>query len=89
MDQIDETFSTNRLKMPISSKVGLNNAGDTFHSRTGFITSERARTFEFMAECLTIFVFYDCPEPAVIALDFAIGLGTSLNLKFNSCPMLE
>jgi hypothetical protein len=46
-----------------------------------FITSEPAKSFEFVSHELTKYVFYDCPEAAVIVADFTKGLGAAIAVK--------
>src|SRR5204863_3632975 len=66
MYETDATFNTNRLKLPLSIMVGIDNCGQTFPMAYCYITSESAASFKFIAEQLTDLAFYDCPEAAVI-----------------------
>jgi len=58
--------------------VGITNTGKTFPLAYCYITSESAKSFDFVAGELTKYVFYDCPEAAVICADFTKGLGAAI-----------
>jgi hypothetical protein len=58
--------------------VGITNTGKTFLLAYCYITSKSAKSFDFVAGELTKYVFYDCPEAAVICADFTKGLGASI-----------
>ena len=81
MYETDATFNTNELRLPLSSMVGITNTGNTFPLAYCYITSESARSFEFVAHQLTKYVFYNCCEAAVIVADFTKGLGAALTSK--------
>jgi hypothetical protein len=81
MYETDATFNTNSLKLPLSVLVGIDNCGKTFPIAFCYITSEAAASFRFIADQLTDFAFYDCPEPAVIVGDFSKGLGAACAAK--------
>jgi hypothetical protein len=55
--------------------VGITNTGKTFPLAYCYITSESAKSFDFVAGELTKYVFYDCLEATVICADFTEGLG--------------
>ena len=76
--ETDATFNTNVLRLPLSVMVGIANTGKTFPLAYCYITSESAKSFDFVAGELTKYVFYDCPEAAVICADFTKGLGASI-----------
>jgi len=50
MYKIDATFNTNRLKLPLSVMVGIDNCGKTFLIAYCYITSELAASFKFVAD---------------------------------------
>jgi hypothetical protein len=58
--------------------VGITNTRKTFPLAYCYITSELAKSFDFVVGELTKYVFYDCPEAAVICADFTKGLGASI-----------
>jgi hypothetical protein len=79
--ETDATFNTNELRLPLSIMIGITNTGATFPLAYCYITSESAKSFEFVAHQLTKYVFYDCPEAAVICADFTKGLGAAIAAK--------
>jgi hypothetical protein len=58
--------------------VSITNTGKTFPLASCYIMSESAKSFDFVEGELTKYVFYDCPEAAVICADFTKGLGASI-----------
>jgi hypothetical protein len=50
MYKTDATFNTNRLKLPLSVMVGIDNYGKTFPIAYCYITSESAASFKFVAD---------------------------------------
>ena len=61
--------------------VGINNTRKTFLVAFCYITSESAASFKWISEQLTEYIFYDCPEPAIIVGDFSKGLGAAVAAK--------
>jgi hypothetical protein len=76
--ETDATFNTNVLRLPLSVMVGITNTGKTFPLAYCYITSELAKSFDFVVGELTKYVFYNCPEAAVICADFTKGLRASI-----------
>jgi hypothetical protein len=76
--ETNATFNTNKLCLPLSMIVGITNTGKTFPLAYCYIISESAKSFNFVGGELTKYVFYDCPEVAVIYADFTKGLGASI-----------
>jgi hypothetical protein len=58
--------------------VGITNTGKTFPLAYCYITSESAKSFDFVAGELTKYIFYNCLEAAVICADFTKGLGAAM-----------
>lgn len=81
MYEIDATFITNRLKLPLSIIVGIDNHGKTFPLAYYYITSESATSFKFVIDQLSDLVFYDYPKAAVVVGDFSKGLGAAMATK--------
>jgi len=81
MYKTDATFNTNRLKLPLSVMVGIDNRGKTFPMGYCYITSESAASFKFVADQLSDLAFYDCPKAAVVVGDFSKGLGAAVAAK--------
>jgi len=74
----DATFNTNELCLLLSVIVGITNTSKTFPLAYCYITSESAKSFDFVVGELTKYVFYDCPEAAVICADFTKGLRATI-----------
>ena len=58
--------------------VGITNTSKTFPLAYCYITSESAKSFDFVAGELTKYVFYNCLEAAVICADFTKELGAAI-----------
>jgi hypothetical protein len=60
--------------------VGITNTGKTFPLAYCYITSESAKSFDFVGRGgeLTKYVFYNCLEAAVICANFTKGLGAAI-----------
>ena len=81
MYETDATFNTNRLKIPLSVIIGIDNRGKTFLVAYCYITSESAASFKFVANQLSDLVFYNYPEAAVVVRDFSKGLAAAMAAK--------
>jgi hypothetical protein len=79
--ETDATFNTNRLRLPLSVIVGINNYRKTFPIAYCHITSESAASFTFVADQLIDLAFYNFPKAAVIVGDFSKGLGAAVAAK--------
>jgi hypothetical protein len=77
----DATFNTNNLNLPLTVMVGIDNTGCTFPIGFVYITTESAKSFQFIDKQLTDLVFYDCPKPQVIIGDFTKGLSATISKK--------
>ena len=58
--------------------VGITNTSKTFPFAYCYITSESAKSFDFVLGEITKYVFYDCLEAAVIYANFTKGLGATI-----------
>jgi hypothetical protein len=58
--------------------VGITNTSKTFLLAYCYITSESAKSFDFVVGELTKYVFYNCLEAAVICADFTKGLRAAI-----------
>jgi hypothetical protein len=81
MYETDATFNTNRLKLPLSVIVGINNCSKTFLVAFCYITLESAASFKFIANQLSDLVFYDCLKAAVVVKDFLKGFAAAMAAK--------
>ena len=74
----DAIFNTNELYLPLFVMVGITNTSKTFPLVYCYITSESAKSFDFVVGELTKYVFYNCLEVVVIYADFTKGLGAAI-----------
>jgi len=74
--EMDATFNTNILKMPLATVVGVDNHNRSFTAALSFIRSEAAEDYGFILNCLDQLVFYgaDTPRPQVLISDQSSGL---------------
>ena len=78
MYEIDATFNINVLHLLLSIMVGIINTRKTFPLAYCYITSELAKSFDFVVGELTKYMFYNYPKAVVIYVDFMKGLGASI-----------
>jgi len=76
--QIDSTFNTNTLKLPLTILVGITNTGKTFPLAFSFIPSEDRLSMDFIFLSLTELAWDEFPPPKVIIADQGSGLVSSL-----------
>jgi hypothetical protein len=76
--QMDTTFSTNQLGMPLANIVGVDNHMRTFTLALSFVRAEHLEDFKFILQCLEELVFYETPLPRVVLSDQAAGLQKAL-----------
>ena len=69
----DATFSTNQLRMPLSTVVTTTNTGKTVPIMHSIIISEAEQVFEEMHNFMNEFMFYDIPAPKVYIGDQGAG----------------
>lgn len=82
--ETDATFNTNQLNLPLSILVGVTNTLQTFTVAYCYITSESAKSFLFLFDCLKDLIFHGaCPGPGVILGDFAAGLAAAMLKKMS------
>jgi hypothetical protein len=74
MIQMDGTFNTNRLKMPLIDVLGVTNTEHSFLFTFCFVTSESADNWSFVLQCLEQTVFKGLPLPRVVIADQGMGL---------------
>jgi hypothetical protein len=72
------TFNTNVLRLLLSVMVGIINTRKTFLLAYCYITSELAKSFDFVVGELTKYVFYNYPKAIVIYVDFTKGFRASI-----------
>jgi hypothetical protein len=74
MIQVDGTFNTNKIRMPLIDCLGINNTGKSFIFAFCFVTSESSENWGFVLECLEQTVFDGLPLPRVVIADQGLGL---------------
>ena len=79
--ETNATFNTNTRRLPLSVIVGIDNTKHTFPMAFMFITTELAKSFKFIRECLIDLCFYDCLQPSLIYGDFSKGLRAAVTAQ--------
>jgi hypothetical protein len=72
--QVDGTFNTNAIRMPLIDCLGVSNTSKSFLFAFCFVTSEGADNWGFVLECLERTVFDGLPLPRVVVADQGRGL---------------
>jgi hypothetical protein len=89
MIQVDGTFNTNRIRMPLIDCLGVNNTGKRFIFAFCFVTSESAENWGFVLQCLEQTVFDGLPLPRVVIADQGLGLSSAGSVRVESASDLE
>jgi hypothetical protein len=76
MIQMDGTFNTNRIRMPLIDVLGVTNTGHSFIFAFCFVTSESSDNWGFTLQCLERVVYEGLPLPRVVLADQGLGLRT-------------
>jgi hypothetical protein len=66
---VDDTFNTNKLRLPLLIGVGITNSGKTFPCASSYCPGETAESYDFFFQILREEMWVDCYEPAVIMGD--------------------
>jgi hypothetical protein len=74
MIQVDGTFNTNCIRMPLIDCLGVSNTGHSFLFAFCFVTSESADNWGFVLQCLEMTVYEGLPLPRVVLADQGMGL---------------
>jgi hypothetical protein len=74
MIQVDGTFNTNHIRMPLIDCLGVSNTGKSFLFAFCFVTSESSDNWSFTLDCLAKTVFDGLPLPRVVIADQGMGL---------------
>ena len=74
MIQVDGTFNTNVIRMPLIDCLGVNNTGKSFLFAFCFVTSESSENWRFVLDCVGRVVFDELPLPRVVIADQGMGL---------------
>jgi hypothetical protein len=74
MIQMDGTFNTNRIKLPLINVLSVTNTGHSFIFAFCFMTSESSDNWGFTLQCLERVVYENLPLPRVVLADQGLGL---------------
>ena len=85
MIQIDSTFNTNALKLPLTILVGIANTGKIFSLAFSFIHSENKVSMDFIFESLKELVFDTYPLLQVIVANQGEELDFSMPGSMSPC----
>ena len=69
MIEVDTTFNTNNLKLPLTIITGISNTGDSFPVAFSFLPSESKVSFDFIFENLKEIVWQEFPPLRVVIGD--------------------
>ncbi|MGH7240163.1 MAG: transposase, partial [Candidatus Saccharimonadales bacterium] len=85
MIQVDGTFNTNRIRMPLIDCLGVSNTGKSFVFAFAFVTSESSENWAFVLQCLEQTVFDGVPLPRVVIADQGLGLRSIFTTIWPDC----
>jgi hypothetical protein len=79
----DNTYNTNRFKLPLFQVTGQTCLGTVFNATFGLINNERRDGFQFLAESIsTLLSQHLIRRPAIIITDFDDSMKAALNDQF-------
>jgi hypothetical protein len=79
----DNTYNTNRFKLPLFQATGQTCLGTVFNAAFGLIDNERREGFQFLAESIRqLAQQHSIREPEVIVTDFDDSMKAALNDQF-------
>jgi hypothetical protein len=79
----DNTYNTNRFKLPLFQATGQTCLGTVFNAAFGLIDNERREGFQFLAESIsTLLSEHSIQQPAIIITDFDESMKAALNDQF-------
>jgi hypothetical protein len=87
MIQVDGTFNTNRIRMPLIDCLGVSNTGKSFLFAFCFVTSESADNWGFTLDSLTHTVYSGLPLPRVVIADQGMGLRACFTEIWPACTL--
>jgi hypothetical protein len=87
MIQVDGTFNTNRIRMPLIDCLGVTNCGKSFLFAFCFVTSESSDNWGFALDCLASTVFEGLPLPRVVIADQGLGLRSCFSDIWPHCQL--
>jgi hypothetical protein len=87
MIQVDGTFNTNKIRMPLINCLGVTNTSKSFVFAFAFVTSESADNWGFVLECLGQVVYNGLPFPRVVIADQGLGLRSVFESVWPHCVL--
>jgi hypothetical protein len=79
----DNTYNTNRFKLPLFQATGQTCLGTVFNAAFGLIDNERREGFQFLAESIhELITKHSIRQPDVIITDFDKAMKSALNDQF-------
>ncbi|GKU10048.1 unnamed protein product [Fusarium langsethiae] len=79
----DNTYNTNRFKLPLFQATGQTCLGTVFNAAFGLIDNQRREGFQFLAESIsTLLSEHSIRQPAIIITDFDDSMKATLNDQF-------
>jgi hypothetical protein len=87
MIQVDGTFNTNHIRMPLIDCLGVSNTGKSFLFAFCFVTSESSDNWSFTLDCLAKTVFDGLPLPRVVIADQGMGLRACFSDVWPHCML--
>ncbi|OBS22696.1 hypothetical protein FPOA_09028 [Fusarium poae] len=80
---LDNTYNTNRFKLPLFQVTGQTCLGTVFNAAFGLIDNERREGFQFLAESVsTLLSEHSIRQPAIIITDFDDSMKAALDDQF-------
>jgi hypothetical protein len=80
---LDNTYNTNRFKLPLFQVTGQTCLGTVFNAAFGLIDNERREGFQFLAESVsTLLLEHSIRQPAIIITDFDNSMKAALDDQF-------
>lgn len=81
----DNTYNTNRFKLPLFQATGQTCLGTVFNAAFGFIDNERREGFQFLAESIRqLMEQHSIRQPDVIITDYDNSMKAALNHRFSN-----
>jgi MULE transposase domain len=87
MIQVDGTFNTNRIRMPLIDCLGVSNTGKSFLFAFCFVTSESSDNWGFTLDSLAHTVYDGLPLPRVVIADQGMGLRACFSEIWPACTL--
>jgi hypothetical protein len=87
MVEINLTFNTNALKLPLTIIMGVSNTRMTFLLTFSFVPAENKVFMDFIFEFLSELIWSEYSTPSIVITDQESGLILSLSTSLPSCTL--